>query len=135
MADIRHVTDSFAVAPQIAPSDLREVASRGFKLVINNRPDGETPGQPDSGEMRTAAEQAGLAYVHIPVVGGPGPAQVAAVRQAVESAGGPVFAFCRSGTRSIVTWALGEAQAGRSRSELVGLGQAAGYDLSGVLGE
>lgn len=134
MADIRHVTDSFAVAPQIALGDLRDVASRGFKLVINNRPDGEAPGQPDSAEMQAAAERAGLAYLHIPVVGGPGPAQVAAVRQAVEGAGGPVFAFCRSGTRSIVTWAIGEAQAGRSRSELVGLGQAAGYDLSGVLG-
>lgn len=134
MADIRTVTESFAVAPQITPEDLPEVAARGFKLVINNRPDGEAAGQPDGADMKAAAEAAGLAYVHVPVVGGPGPAQVAAVREAVAGADGPVFAFCRSGTRSIVTWAIGEAQAGRPRSELVGLGQAAGYDLSGVLG-
>ena len=134
MADIRTVTDSFAVAPQITPDDLAEVAARGFKLVINNRPDGEAPGQPDNAAMKTAAEASGLAYVHVPVVGGPGPSQVTAMRDAVAGADGPVFAFCRSGTRSIVTWAIGQAQSGRSRSELVGLGRAAGYDLSGALG-
>ena len=47
----------------------------------------------------------------------------------------PVLAFCRSGTRSIVTWSIGQAQAGeRPRDELVALGAQAGYDLSGVLG-
>jgi uncharacterized protein (TIGR01244 family) len=52
----------------------------------------------------------------------------------IAGADGPVLAFCRSGTRSIVTWAVGEALSGeRSREELVRLGQEAGYDLSGVL--
>ena len=44
-----------------------------------------------------------------------------------------MLAFCRSGTRSIVTWARGEAQAGRSREALVALGREAGYDLSQAL--
>jgi uncharacterized protein (TIGR01244 family) len=135
MADIRKVTDDFSVAPQIALGDLAQAARDGFRLVINNRPDGEAPGQPTSAEMEAAAKAAGLAYVHIPVVGGPGPAQVEAVAQAVAEADGPVLAFCRSGTRSIVTWSIGQAQAGAlPRGELVSLGANAGYDLSGVLG-
>jgi len=134
MADIRQVTDDFAVAPQIAPEDLAEAAARGFTLVINNRPDGEAPGQPASAEMQAAAQAAGLDYLHIPVSGGPGPDQVEAVLNAVAEAKGPVLAFCRSGTRSIVTWSLGQAMSGaRPRDELVRLGAAAGYDLSGVL--
>ena len=135
MADIRKVTDDFSVAPQIAPGDLAQAAKDGFKLVINNRPDGESPGQPTSAEMEAAAKAAGMAYVHIPVMGGPGPAQVEAVTQAIAQADGPVLAFCRSGTRSIVTWSIGQAQTGAMpRGELVSLGANAGYDLSGVLG-
>ena len=45
-----------------------------------------------------------------------------------------LLAFCRSGTRSIVSWSLGEKDAGgRSREDLIGLGHAAGYDLSQVI--
>ena len=135
MADIRQVTPGFAVAPQIEPDDMAELAERGFKLVINNRPDGESPDQPTSAEMASAADIAGLDYYYIPVRGGPGRAEVEAVRAAVSEAEGPVLAFCRSGTRSIITWAIAEAVSGeRSNDELVRLGRDAGYDLSGVLG-
>ena len=57
------------------------------------------------------------------------------MRDAIDSAGGPVLAYCRSGTRSITTWSIGQAMSGaRTRGELVSLGREAGYDLSGVLG-
>lgn len=134
MTEFRRVTDQLSVSPQIAISDLATAAAQGFKLVINNRPDGEEPGQPTSAEMEAAAKAAGLAYAHIPVRGGPTPDQVEAERLLLEDAPGPVLAFCRSGTRSIVTWSIGQALAGtRTREELVGLGEIAGYDLSGVL--
>jgi uncharacterized protein (TIGR01244 family) len=65
-------------------------------------------------------------------MGRPGPAQVEAVRAAVAGAQGKVLAYCRSGTRSICAWAMG--QAGETdRGELVRLGARAGYDLSPVL--
>ena len=133
MTEFRHVTDQISVAPQIALEDLPRAAELGFKLVINNRPDGEEPGQPTGAEVEAAARAAGLDYVHIPVRGGPTPGQVEANYRAVEAAEGPVLAFCRSGTRSIVTWSLGQFQADeRSREELIELGAQAGYDLSGA---
>jgi uncharacterized protein (TIGR01244 family) len=133
MTDFKRVTDQLSVAPQIGLGDLATAASQGFKLVINNRPDGEEPGQPTSAEVEAAAKAAGLGYVHIPVRGGPTPDQVEANYRAVETAEGPVLAFCRSGTRSIVTWSLGQFQADeRSAQELVELGAQAGYDLSGA---
>jgi uncharacterized protein (TIGR01244 family) len=135
MTDFRTVTDEISVSPQIELSDIARAADEGFKLIISNRPDGEDPGQPTAAAVAAAAAEAGLDFVHIPVVGGPTPDQVAAVREAIDGADGPVLLFCRSGTRSIVTWSLGEALSGaRPRGELVDLGRSAGYDLSGVLG-
>jgi uncharacterized protein (TIGR01244 family) len=134
MTDFRRVTEQLSVAPQISVADVAEAARQGFRTLINNRPDGEDPAQPSSAEIEAAAAGAGLAYFHIPVRGGPTPQQVEAESRLLATAPGPVLAYCRSGTRSIVTWSLGQAAAGeRSRDELIGLGQAAGYDLSGVL--
>ena len=135
MSDFRHVTDDFTTAPQISLADVAEAARQGFKTLISNRPDGEEPGQPTAAEIAAAAEAAGLAFHHIPVRGGPTPEQVEATQAVLQEADLPVLAFCRSGTRSIVTWSLSQATSGAlSRSELVGLGREAGYDLSGVLG-
>jgi uncharacterized protein (TIGR01244 family) len=135
MPPFRHVTDQLSVSPQIRLEDVAAAAAQGFRLIVNNRPDGEEPGQPTSAEVEAAARAAGLDYAHIPVRGGPTADQVEAERTLLETAPGPVLAFCRSGTRSIVTWSIGQAQSGaRSRDELKALGAQAGYDLSGVLG-
>ena len=135
MSDFRHVTDDFSTAPQISLADVAEAARQGFKTLISNRPDGEEPGQPTAAEVAAAAQAAGLAFHHIPVRGGPTPEQVEATQAVLREADEPVLAFCRSGTRSIVTWSLCQATSGAiSRADLVGLGRTAGYDLSGVLG-
>ena len=109
MSDFRRVTDSLSVSPQVTEADMARAAAEGFVLVINNRPDGEDPSQPSGAAIEAAA------------------------RAAVEAADGPVLAFCRSGTRSIVTWSIGQALAGEDRETLVNQGREAGYDLSGVL--
>ena len=135
MSDFRRVTDDFTTAPQISVADVAEAARQGFKTVINNRPDGEDPAQPSAAQIEAAAKAAGLAYFHIPVRGGPTPDQVEQTKAILAEAETPVLAFCRSGTRSIVTWSLSQAEIGeRTPAELVGLGRNAGYDLSGVLG-
>ena len=134
MSKFTRVTEQISVAPQVALGDMAAAAAEGFTLVINNRPDGEDASQPTSAQMEAAAKAAGLAYVHIPVRGAPTLDQVEEERLLLEGHTGRVLAFCRSGTRSIVTWSLGQAMAGdRTREELVALGDAAGYDLNNVL--
>ena len=133
MTEFRKVTDRFSVSPQIALADLAAASAQGFTLVINNRPDGESPDQPTSAEMEAAARAAGLDYIYAPVMGRPGQAAVEAVRDALVGRSGKVLAYCRSGTRSIYTWALG--QAGAVEPEvLLRQGAEAGYDLSPVVG-
>jgi uncharacterized protein (TIGR01244 family) len=131
MADFRTVTDDFAVSPQLTSADVA-AAAKGFTLIINNRPDGEAPDQPAGDTIADAAKQAGLAYAYIPVVGRPTLEQARAVISAAQN--DKTLAFCRSGTRSITAWAMGQAAAGkRSRAELIDLGRAAGYDLAAAL--
>lgn len=134
MTDFRSVTEDLAVSPQISPADVASAAALGFTLIVNNRPDGEAPGQPSGAMIEAAARAAGLRYIHIPVNGAPRADQVEAMRAAVDGAGGKVLAYCRSGTRSILTWSLGQLASGAmSRDELIGAAAPAGYDLSAVL--
>ena len=133
MADIRTLNDSISVAPQIAPEDLPAIKAAGFVAVVNNRPDGEEPGQPSGDAIRVAAEAVGLAYHAIPVThAGFSHAQVDLMTEALVSAEGPVLAYCRSGTRSCNLWALAAAKAARNPELLVAQARGAGYDLSGL---
>ena len=129
--DIRKINDGVSVAPQISPDDLPEVARLGFRTVINNRPDGESFDQPPASVVAAAAAAAGLAYHHQPVTsGGLTVDDVLRFRDLLETAEGPVLAFCRSGTRSANLWAL--AQAGRCNpDEVIGAAADAGYDEIG----
>lgn len=133
MPQFRKVTDAFSVSPQITPEEARAAAASGVRLIINNRPDGEAPDQPSSADVEAAARAAGADYLFLPVVGRPTPEQARAQAEAVAGAKGPVLAFCRTGTRSITAWALGEAAGGRDRAELARLAAGAGYDLAPVL--
>jgi uncharacterized protein (TIGR01244 family) len=132
MTQFHSVTPAFAVSPQIGPEDIAAAKAMGFTLIINNRPDGESPEQPAGAEIEAAARAAELDYVFIPVTGRPTPDQAKAVSDAASR--GKTLAYCRSGNRSITSWALGELGfGGRSREELLRLAAAAGYDLSGAL--
>lgn len=131
MTTVRSVTDRFAVATQLRPEDIQLLADEGVTAVVDNRPDGEEPGQPTSAEMAAAAEAAGVAFSYVPITGAPDASQSRAAHEALEATDGLVVAYCKSGTRSIMAWSLGEASAGsRTPDELVELAQDAGYDLS-----
>ena len=123
-----------SVAGQIAPADIAAARAEGVTTIINNRPDGEQAGQPTGAEIEAAAAEAGLAYVAIPVThAGIAPAQVEAMASALGRAEGKVLAFCRSGTRSTMLWALAEAKRGRDPDELAALAAAAGYDVGALM--
>ncbi len=136
MSSFRDLTPRYAVSPQIAREDFARAVAEGFKMVINNRPDGESPGELQHGEAADAAEAAGLEYVYIPVAGGFPPDKIAATLEAINRARGPILAYCRSGTRSAHLWALAHAmRGGKTPDELISLAAQQGYDLRGIKGE
>ncbi|MCK5873369.1 MAG: TIGR01244 family phosphatase [Alcanivoracaceae bacterium] len=127
------LSSTLTVAPQIRPDDLEAIAAAGYKTVINNRPDGEEMGQPRAATMAAKAASLGMQYFHQPVVGGAISDQdIEDFEQLVANAEKPVFAYCRTGTRCTVLWALSEA--GKQSPEmLVNRAAEAGYDLNGLL--
>ena len=129
---MRRLDEHVSVAGQVDPAQVPSLAASGVTLIVNNRPDGEDPGQPTSAELEAAARAAGIGYRHIPVSGGISPDQVAAMRQALEGTEGQVLAFCRVGMRSAFLWALARASAGEDPETLVRAGAEAGYDLSPI---
>ncbi|MBB1225817.1 TIGR01244 family phosphatase, partial [Klebsiella pneumoniae] len=69
-APIKPLTENFAVAPQLGPDDMADVAAAGYKSVIINRPDFEGgPDQPTAADVSRAADAAGLKIEYQPVVG------------------------------------------------------------------
>ena len=132
--DVKRINDKVSVSPQISPDDIPALRAMGFKVIINNRPDGEAPDQPASAVMAAAAAAAGLAYHFIPLGrDGVSPEMVEETAQVLEGSPGPVFCYCRSGTRSTTLWAL--SQAGKlPADEIVHAAANAGYDMSHLLG-
>ncbi|WP_281984214.1 TIGR01244 family sulfur transferase [Thalassorhabdomicrobium marinisediminis] len=128
--NIRSITPDYTVSPQIDPEDLPAIAAAGYTTVINNRPDAENPPSHQSAAMDAAAKAAGVRIVHLPVthqtLNGD---TVAAQLEACRAADGPVLAYCASGTRSTIVWALGEAGT-RPTDEIISLAAEQGYDLS-----
>ncbi|MGL4542533.1 MAG: TIGR01244 family sulfur transferase [Polymorphobacter sp.] len=129
----KQLTPAVAVAPQIDVADVTAAAAQGFVCIVNNRPDGESPGQPLGEAIRAAAEAAGMRYVAIPVdARGFSASMVAAMVDALGA--GKTLAFCRSGTRSTNLWSLASASQSGSIAEITNMAAAAGYDVSGLAG-
>ena len=130
----RKLTDRVYASPQIGIAEVAEAKALGIALIVNNRPEGESDDQTPGGEIEAAALAAGIAYVAIPVThAGFSEPQVVAMRQALARAGdAPVLAYCRSGTRSTLLWALAEASAGADPASLTNAAAGAGYDLAPV---
>lgn len=130
---MRKVDDSISVSPQIRPEDVAAIKAAGFVAIVNNRPDEEEAGQPSGDAIRAAAEAAGMTYTAIPIShSGFSLPQVEAMAKALAEADGPVFAYCRSGTRSCNLWALASAKGGAHPAVLIEKGADAGYDLSNI---
>jgi uncharacterized protein (TIGR01244 family) len=129
----RQLTDRILVAPQIAAVDVMDAAQAGVTLIINNRPEDESPDQTPGTEIEAAARAAGLEYVAIPVThAGFAEWQVMAMADALAKTDGKILAYCRSGTRSTLLWALAQASNGEHPAVLAEKAADAGYDLTPV---
>lgn len=131
----RRLCESVFASPQIGLAEVAAAKAQGIALIVNNRPDDESEDQPAGSEIAAAAQAAGIAYVAIPVThAGFSEPQVAAMAEALAGADGPVLAYCRSGTRSALLWALAEASRGEDPDALAQAAAGAGYDLAPIRG-
>lgn len=126
---IRQLDDKVMVSGQVAPNEVAGLAEQGITVLVNNRPDGEEPGQPLAGDIEHAAEAAGISYHFVPIIRGIGPADVESMQAALRDAeGGKLLAFCRSGTRSALAIALAKREGGLSADEVQQRLISAGFD-------
>jgi len=129
--EIRHLTETYAVSPQIAPEDVAALKAAGFVRVICNRPDGEIPAALHAAALRRAVEAAGMEFVDNQIVPGNFSPEIVARQAAAMAKGGPAFAYCASGNRSSIVWAL--AQAGKVPADrLIGAAAKWGYNLEPI---
>lgn len=125
------VTDGLTVSAQIEADDIAAIQAAGYRSVLCNRPDNEEPGQPDFVMIEAAAKASGLDIRHQPVNAGQmTEADVEAFKTAIDELPGPVFAYCRSGTRCIMLWAIAESSR-RPMPEVLEIARRAGYNLGG----
>jgi len=118
---------------QISPEDVPTLKELGVTMIVNNRPDGEDVGQPESDDIEAAAKALGIDYRHVPIARGLGPSDIEAMREAMHSVGeGKLFAFCRTGNRSTLAWAVARSEDGVPREELNRQANEAGFDLGPV---
>ena len=118
---------------QITVEDVARLKAMGVTHIVNNRPDDEDEGQPTSDEIEDAAQAAGLSYRHIPIARGMGPSDIEDMRAAIKEAeGGTLLAFCRSGNRSTLAWAVAKSEDGTPRDELERCAENAGFSLAPV---
>ena len=133
MSDFRALSETVLASPQIATGDVATAAGLGVKLVINNRPEGESDDQTPGAAIEAAARAAGMDYVAIPVTMATlSHDDVGAMQDALAGAAGPVLAYCRSGTRSTLLWALAQAKSGTDPEAVARAAATAGYDVSPV---
>lgn len=122
-----------AAAGNLTPDDIAALADSGVKTIVNNRPDGEDPGQLTAAEARRLAEARGLAYHHIPFTGATlTRADVDAFDALLKTAPTPLVVHCRTGTRSTLLWALVRMRQGDDPAALVALGAKNGVDIAAL---
>jgi uncharacterized protein (TIGR01244 family) len=128
------IDDKTYASPQIGTAQIAEAKALGVAMIINNRPEHESDDQTPGAEIEAAALAAGIGYVAIPVThAGFSLPQVEAMEQALVAAGeAPVLAYCRSGTRSTLLWALTRARMGMNPADIAAAAASAGFDISPI---
>ena len=130
--DIRPLSPTFAVSPQIGVEDIPAIVAAGYTTIICNRPDAEVPPSHQARAIGDAAKAAGLKFVVQPVTHqGLNMEMIADQKASMDAADGPILAYCASGTRSSIVWSF--TQAGEMPTQdIIAATSAAGYDLGGM---
>ena len=130
--NIRKLSDTYSVSPQIDVEDVPAILAAGFGTIICNRPDAEVPPSHSAEAIEAAAFAAGLNFVRLPVTHQTLTQDIVdAQAAAIRDADAPVLAYCASGTRSSIVWSYG--QVGQlSTDKIIAATTQAGYDLGGM---
>ena len=129
---MKNLTDNIYVAGQISEDDFAAIMEAGIKTIINNRPDNEAMMQPKTAALAAKAAALGIAFHDIPVAGGQvAPGQIEAFTALLNEADKPILAFCRSGTRSSMLWAMSQVTK-QPIDDILETTGAAGYDFRGM---
>ena len=132
-AELVPLTPGLSVTGGLDRADIEALAQAGVQTIINNRPDGEDPGQLPAAEARKLAEGYGIAYHHIPVTAASlTKRDVDAFRALLQTAAQPVVAHCRSGTRSTLLWALTRLRDGADPLALIADAARHGIDIAAL---
>ena len=130
--DIRRITQDYYVSPQISCEDMADIVAAGIKTVICNRPDNEVPPSHHAGTIEQAARAAGLEFHVLPMTQQSMTPDILAAHVAIATGSGPTLAYCASGTRSTVAWALGSAINGGDVDDILNAADQGGYALHGL---
>ena len=129
---LNKIIDDYVVSDQINEDDVKKLKEAGFKTIFCNRPDNEEKDQISVKSINNKANENGLTFVHQPVIGGQiSQKDVDEFSDYYDDAEKPIFAYCRTGTRSSMLWALSESGK-RSVDDILSLTTAAGYNLSNL---
>ncbi|PTQ75385.1 TIGR01244 family sulfur transferase [Celeribacter persicus] len=130
--DFNKINDQITVSSQITPEEVTILKDKGFKTLICNRPDMEVDPGFEAEVMEKAALEAGLNFAYLPIFPGQFPEElIEETARILSEEDGPVYAYCRSGTRSTTVWAL--SQSGRmDPDEIISQAAGAGYDMRGL---
>ena len=125
------IDKNYHVSPQIEPQQIAEIAGNGFVKIICNRPDMEVSPFYSSSVMEDLAKENNIEFHLIELTHEMMTTETAArQRELVLNCKGPVLAYCASGTRCSLLWAIGEANAGNDPNIILAKTLAAGYDFS-----
>jgi len=132
--DIRQITPRYYVAPQISPDQMGALKEAGITRILCNRPDEEVPTDLSAAALQAAAEAAGLEFAVQPLTHSTmNEENVARNRALGADQDGITLAYCASGTRSCIAWALGQAGE-QSADDIIAAAQSGGYDIENMRG-
>lgn len=128
---LEKIADYLYVSKQLNERFAKQAAQIGIKTVICNRPDGEEEGQPSFETVKEWLHQYGIEHVvYMPMVMEHiNDADLQHFQETVAKSPAPILAYCRTGTRSAMMWALNQAKRGVEVNSLIRATDLAGINL------
>ena len=128
------VSDYLSLSGQVEINDLDGLKENGVTILVCNRPDGESDGQPSFADISTAALAKGIKAIDLPFrSGGQSVAQVdafAKLMQQAQEQEKKIHAYCRTGNRSACLWAAASVKNNVPYSAVLSKAAELGYDVA-----